>query len=149
MKYKNLCHKLQMIDRAWNDYADYIKTTWSADHFWQIIHCEIKPDKLRHRAKQAHMQGSYYGISTLIPKCNEIYSWNKDKIQGQKSLKTIQKCIIYTHPMSNRPIQSIKICIHIHWVTHTSWKLIDSYIGCHITQPIQHIILCCQGPCPT
>ena len=83
MKYKKLCHKLQMIDRAWNDYADYIKTTWSADHFWQIIHCEIKPDKLRHRAKQAHMQGatmeSVHWFQNVMKFIHETKTKYKDK----------------------------------------------------------------------
>ena len=40
---------------------------------WQIIHSEIRSVKLRHSTKQANMQGGllYYGISILIPKCNE------------------------------------------------------------------------------
>ena len=70
----------------------------------------------------------YYGISILIPKCNEIYTryknskLNMNKIPGQKSFKNDTKCIIYTHHVSDiGPYEACTLCIQIHWVTSIYW----------------------------
>ena len=63
------------------------------------------------------MQGGlcYYGISILIPKCNEIYTQDKDKIRGQK---LVQICIISHCHMSDRPYMKHENFMQTdHWVT--------------------------------
>ena len=70
-----------------------------------ILFTELWLDKSRHNTKQAHRQG-YYGISVLIPKCNEIYTQNKDKIWGQK---LVQICnISHCHMGNTHPVKSWK-----------------------------------------
>ena len=46
------------------------------------------------------------------------------------------------------PYEAWKFYAQIRWVTHTPWKLTETYSGYHITQPIQHITLCCQDHDP-
>ena len=52
----------------------------------------------RHNTKQAHMQRgllwNQYNDPIEDEKFDEIYTQNKDKIQGQKSFKDNTKCII-------------------------------------------------------
>ena len=65
-----------------------------------------------------------------------------------KSFKYDKKCIIYTCHMSNRPIQSMKICIWICWVTYVM------AIGLLITAGLGHsvatfLVPSCQISVPT
>ena len=56
------------------------------------------------------------------------------------------KCIIPHYRMSNMPpYEACNLCIDLFGNTHPL-KVTETYSGCHITQPIQHITLCCQGP---
>ena len=111
----------------------------------------------RHNTKQAHMQGALWNQYTdpiegenLMKLIHDAKQRQNKKTRTKYHPKNNTKCIIYTPHMSNiGPYEACTLCIQIHWVTHTPWKLTETYSGCHITQPIQHITLCCQGPWPT
>ena len=69
---------------------------------------KIKPNKSRHSTKQAHMQGALWNQYSNPIEGENLMKFihetkTKDKIRhGQKSFKEmIQKCIIYTHCMSD------------------------------------------------
>ena len=143
------CKMIGIADysKYWQNVAD--NSLW--DQTWQI-HTQHQTGK--------YARGFYYfyyGISTLIPfviiLCSyEIYTRNKRyKIRQDKiSFKNDTICIIsHYHRSDVSPYEACNLCIQIRWVTHTPWKLTETYSGCHTTQPIQHITLCCQGPWPT
>ena len=88
-----------------------------------------------------------YGVKNVI---NLYTKWGQieNKTWTKITQKTIQNahfthliCLIY-------PSKPCHFCIWICWATHTPWKLTETYSGSHITQPIQHITLCCQEPWP-
>ena len=80
----------------------------------------------------------YYGFCTQ----------NEDKINDKISVKTDTKCNNYTPCMSHRAIWSMQI-MHTDLLGNTHpWKLTETCSGCHITQPTQHITLCCQELIP-
>ena len=124
-------------------------TTQSSDQTWQI-----KPP-YRHITKQANTQGGLachrrrkIGKNVKSIHRTKTKKKNKNKTQTKYHSKTIQNAY-FTHPVCLiYPYVTCNLCIWIHWVTHTAWKLTETYSGCHITQPIQHITWCCQEPWP-
>ena len=110
---------MSIIDRAWthNDYTDYTKhwpnvTDYSLrDLTWQSN---------RHNTNQSHMQGVfYYGISILIPKCNEICPQNKRQNTRTKIIQRWYKMHNYIPHMSDiGPYKACNVCIDLLGNTH-------------------------------
>ena len=77
----------------------------------------------------------------------DFYTWYQDKIQGKISFKNDIICNKYTPHMSDTLMKHENYVYDSLGNTHP-WRLTETYSGCHITQPIQHITPCCQGPWP-
>ena len=147
----NTTAKMAMIDRSWT-HNDYPKCT---EQFWPFYSLRSDLTKLSGTTPNRQIcKGDYFTMESVYwshrgKKNVIIYTQNKDKIRGQKSFKDDTKCIITHLVCLIGPYEACNLCTQICWVTHTPWKLTETYSGCHITQPIQHITLCCQGPWPT
>ena len=94
---------MSMIDRAWthNDYTDYMSLTKLDRSNTLQVHSQTGKYA---RGTMESVYWSHRGENLYI-KWNKIWTKYKDKI----SFKNDTKRIIYTHHMSDRPIQSMKI----------------------------------------